>query len=94
MVIQILFSDTTPQLTDILATEQNQNFAQKSLDIADQLSQMANLAYAALIKDRGIVGQAIQPTYFEESYPIDYMLTTNWRFSELGHEPGVLTDDL
>ena len=93
MVIQILFSDTTPQLTDILATEQNQNFAQKSLDIADQLSQMANLAYAALIKDRGIVGQAIQPTYFEESYPIDWTLTPIYNFSELGNEPGVLTDE-
>ena len=53
---------------------------------------MASLAHAALIKDRGIIGQIIQPTYFEDAYPIDWKTTNIYNFSDLVNEPDAVTN--
>ena len=41
---------------------------------------MSQLTYAALIKDRDVMRQIINPTYFQADYPIDWDQTAIWRF--------------
>ena len=53
---------------------------------------MAEIAHAALVKDRAIIGQIMHPTMFKAAYPVDWSGTEIRRFGDLENLPGYVTN--